>query len=190
MFDDSLKIKDALQIYFAQNNFNDGGYNDRYFKIILWKISFPLPNIKARVDAVKIHDIHHIITEYTTTNKGEAEIGSWEIASGCGKLWVGWILNLGSFVIGLLCYQRALLNAFLAGRKVKTNLCYNTIYDDALLNKTVGELRNEIVIFSSRKNSVSDYLMFILWSLISIVYHLIIISAFLFAVYKLMSFLF
>jgi len=55
---DDLKIKDALQFYFSQYHFKDGGYNDKFFKIKLGPTFIPVPNIKARLDAVKFHDIH------------------------------------------------------------------------------------------------------------------------------------
>src|SRR5438552_1307220 len=96
-YSDSLKIKEALQVYFSLYHFKDGGYADKYFKIKLGRLFIPVPNIKARVNAVKLHDIHHLVTEYTARFDGEVEIGAWEIASGCGKYWIAWILNLGTF---------------------------------------------------------------------------------------------
>jgi len=33
---------------------------------------------------------------------GEAEIGAWEIASGCGKYIPAWILNMAAFAYGVL----------------------------------------------------------------------------------------
>ena len=121
-YSDDLKIKDALEFYFSKYHFKDGGYQDKFFKIKLGAYYIPFPNIKARVEAAKIHDIHHIITGYKANYKGEGEIGVLEIASGCGKFWAAWIFNMGSFIIGMLFYQRSLLNAFLNGRSVKTNL--------------------------------------------------------------------
>lgn len=191
MYSDSLKIKDALQIYFSQYHFKDGGYKDRFFKIKLTgSFYIPVPNIKPRVNAVKIHDIHHLVTEYNANYKGEAEIGAWEIASGCGKYWVAWILNLGSFVIGMLFYQRPLLKAFLDGRHAKTNLYQGTIYNDELLNKTVGELRNRILPPANSKNSATDYLLLVFWCIISLLYHLIIGWVFICALIQIFSFLF
>ena len=105
---DSLKIKDALQLYFSEYHFLNGGYDFKWFKIKLGPIFIPLPNIKARADAVKIHDIHHVLTEYKATWKGEAEISGWEIASGCGKYYAAWILNLGSFFYGMIFFPREL----------------------------------------------------------------------------------
>jgi hypothetical protein len=184
-FDDNIKVKDALQIYFAQYHFKDGGYNDKYFKIKLGSFYIPLPNIKARLDAVKFHDLHHLVTEYTALYKGEAEIGAWEIAAGCGKYWAAWILNLGSVLIGLLFYQRPLLKAFLYGRNAKTSLYKTAIYNELLLNKTVGELRTEILPVANAKNNLSDYLLFIFWCVVALVYHLALAVIFILIIWKL-----
>src|SRR6185369_15273678 len=131
-------------------------------------VYIPMPNIKMRVDAVKIHDIHHLITEYEADMKGEIEIGAWEIASGCGHYAAAWILNFGSFFYGLILHPHFLLRAFLRGRKCPTNLYYHTKYDEKLLNKTIGELRSSIEPESSKINSPKDYLIFILCCLLSI----------------------
>ena len=177
LYGENLKIKDALQIYFSEYHFKDGGYADKYFKIKLWRLYIPVPNIKARVDAVKIHDIHHLVTEYNALYKGEVEIGAWEIASGCGRYWVAWILNLSSFFIGILFYRRSLLKGFMDGRHALTNLYSHSIYNDELLNRTVGELRNEILPCSNSENSLMDYLHFTAWCILSVLYHLVLVAA-------------
>ena len=79
----------------------------KLFKIKLGPVFIPLPNTKARVDAVKFHDIHHLLTEYPATLRGEAEIGAWEIASGCGKYYAAWVLNFGSFFYGMFFFPKA-----------------------------------------------------------------------------------
>ncbi len=176
-YSDSMKIEEALQLYFTKYHFADGGYHDKYFKIKIGFFLLPIPNIKSRVIAVKFHDIHHILTEYTALWKGEVEISAWEIASGCGKHFVAWFLNFGSFSIGLFLYPKALFGAFMRGRNVKTNLYENYMYDNLLLNRTVGQLRNEMEIGRIKKNNLLDYLYFSFW--ISLVFITILSSIFL-----------
>ncbi len=173
-FNDDLILKDALQIYFSKYHFENGGYHLKWFKIKVGAVFIPLLNIKARVDAVKIHDIHHILTEYKATLKGEAEIGAWEIASGCGRYYVAWLLNFGSFFYGLFFFPKALLHAFLKGRQVLKNLYYNTPYDEKLLNKKVGDLRDIVGVNIFKKIVLTDYTIFTLYSL------LVLIAAFIF----------
>src|SRR5687767_9424048 len=112
VYPDEMKVKDALQIYFAKYHFANGGYDDKFFKIKTGPFYIPLPNVKDRVDAVKIHDIHHLLTEYPAVWKGEIEIGAWEIASGCGSFWAAWLLNFGAIGIGIFLYPKALITAF------------------------------------------------------------------------------
>jgi hypothetical protein len=128
-----------------------------------------VPNTKGRIAAVKIHDLHHLLTGYTANWKGEVEIGAWEIASGCGKFIPAWVLNFGSFTVGLFLFPRALLHAFLGGRRTKTNLYHDITYDEVLLNKTVGELREYVGINNRGPNVTKDYWLFALWGLLSVI---------------------
>lgn len=162
-YPDEMKIEEALQLYFTKYHFADGGYNDKYFKIKIGPILIPFPNTKSRLEAVKFHDIHHLLTEYSALWKGEVEIGAWEIASGCGKHIVAWFLNFGSFSIGVFIYPKALFKAFMMGRRVKTNLYCNYAYDKHLLSRTIGELRKELEIESVKRNNLFDYVYFIFW---------------------------
>lgn len=141
MFPDEMPMGQALQQYFAEYHFANGGYNERWFHIKLGAVFIPLPNIKARVAAVKIHDIHHVITGYRADWKGEVEIAGWELAGGCGPYWVAWLLNMGSFTIGLILYPRALVAAFQRGRRSRTTLYREGLPYAELLDHTVGELR-------------------------------------------------
>jgi hypothetical protein len=168
-YNDDLKIKDALQIYFDKYHFKDGGYEDKYFKIALGPVYIPVPNTKSRIAAVKIHDIHHILTGYPAVLKGEAEIGAWEIASGCGKYYVAWFLNFGSFFYGMFFFPHPLFKAFMRGRTSKTSLYYNTDYNGELLNKTVGELKKELEVDRTIKPTIRDYAYFIFCCLLVLV---------------------
>ncbi|MBS1773666.1 MAG: hypothetical protein JST82_12470 [Bacteroidetes bacterium] len=177
-YSDDLILKDALQLYFSKYHFENGGYHWKWFKIKLGPIFIPLPNIKARVDAVKIHDIHHIINEYPATWSGEVEIGAWELAGGCGRFWVGWLLNAGSFFIGMFLYPKALFKAFMKGRRCTRNFNYDTEYNDVLLNKTVGELRVICGVNNNQANTAKDYVLFVLCCILTAAYHIGLLMAF------------
>lgn len=165
-YPDDIKIKDALPLYFKKYHFSDGGYDDKYFKIKIGRLFIPVPNTKTRIKAVKFHDVHHLLTEYSAFWKGEVEIGAWEIASGCGNLWIAWFLNFGSFAVGVFLYPKALYNAFMMGRHVKSNLYHGSEYNEALLNRRIGELRNEFRVGQVKNNSGSDLLCFGAWVLL------------------------
>lgn len=168
VYADELKIKDALQLYFSKYHFENGGYDKKWFRIKLGPVFIPLPNTKDRIAAVKIHDIHHLLTEYPATLKGEAEIGAWEIASGCGKYYVAWILNLGSLGYGLIFFPKAVYRAFMNGVRARTNMYYQP-YDEPLLNTTVGELRIVTGLRDQVPAKPSQYIYFALWCLITFI---------------------
>ena len=165
-YDNNLKIKDALQLYFSRYHFANGGYDLKWFKIKIGPLYIPFPNTKARIEAVKIHDIHHLLTGYEAILKGEAEIGAWELASGCGRYYMAWILNAASFFYGIFFFPKTLLRAFLKGRLIKSNLYHNTLYDHDLLNKTIGELKDKLGLENKNMNSTSDYLSFVMYTII------------------------
>ncbi|PYS76753.1 MAG: hypothetical protein DMF66_12990 [Acidobacteria bacterium] len=62
----------------------DGGYSDAWVKLKLWRMPIWFPNTEGRRRAVRFHDVHHVLTEYPTTWRGEFEIAAWEIATGIG----------------------------------------------------------------------------------------------------------
>ena len=143
-YDRSASLSEGLAEYLRRYNLGDGGYTDRWFKIkFFWKFVITLPNIDNRVRAVKFHDLHHVLTEYPTGLRGEAEIGAWEIASGCGKYYAAWILNAGSFFYGMFFYPRSTFRAFVRGRQ-SLNLYKDVAYDATLLGKSIGSISQQL----------------------------------------------
>ncbi len=142
-WDASLTLREALAEYFRFNGFgDDGGYHDTWVDFKLGPIPFPFPNTKARVKAVRYHDLHHVMTGYQTDFIGELEIAGWEIGSNCADMYAAWVLNLGGFGAGMMLAPRRTFAAFVRGRRSK-NL-YRHAYDDALLARTVADMRAEL----------------------------------------------
>lgn len=139
-YDDSLTLRDARRIYFDANGFGaDGGYNDAWVQFKVGPFPVAFPNTASRVRAVRFHDLHHVMTGYETTNQGESEIGAWELGSGCADHYAAWVLNLSALGMGLALAPRATFRAFVRGRR-SANL-YRETFDDALLDRRVGEMR-------------------------------------------------
>ena len=136
-----MTLRDARELYFRLSNFAaDGGYDDRWIKLKVWRLPFWLPNVENRREAVKLHDIHHVLTEYPTTWRGETEISAWELGSGgLGRYWAGWLLDLWSIAMGLVINPRGVYRAFMRGRQ-SLNL-YAGEFSDELLENRVGDYR-------------------------------------------------
>jgi hypothetical protein len=161
-------IRDARERYFAIAGFDNGGYADKWVRLKAGPLTVKFPNTAARVRSVKLHDIHHILTEYDTSWTGESEIGAWEIASGCGRHSVAWTLNLGAFGIGLVIAPRRTYRAFIRGRHSR-NL-YPTVFREEMLEERVGSMRDELSIQSDTpRATLMDRTMFALWSCVAVI---------------------
>ena len=141
-YDDALLVRVARARYFESNGIGDGGYDAKWVKLALGPIPFAFPNTAARVRAVRLHDLHHVATGYDTNLLGEAEIGAWEIGSSCRGFVAAWILNLYAMQLGLWIDPRAVFCAFVRGRH--TGNLYRGVWDEALLEARVGDLRQHL----------------------------------------------
>jgi hypothetical protein len=168
-YDDASTVADARERYFAAAGLASG-YDDRWVRVRLGKRSLPLfPNTRARVAAVRIHDLHHLATGYDTTWTGEGEISAFELPSGCGPYLAAWVLNLGAFGIGCLIAPRRLLAAFVRGRQSR-NL-YGEGFDPMRLAQTVGALRRELGLDRApQPASAVDVAVFAGWVLLGLLY--------------------
>ena len=162
-YDPALTLREARGQYFAANGLGAGGYEDKWVRFVVGPIRFAIPNTAGRVRAVRYHDLHHVVTGYATDWTGEAEIGAWEVASGCRDLFAAWVLNLYAMQIGLWVAPRAVWRAFARGRHSR-NL-YAEPWSDALLDESVGAMRRRLALDREpQRPSRSDRLHFAVWS--------------------------
>ena len=168
-YDANGTIREARARYFELNHFGpDGGYDAAWVDFKLGPIPFPFPNTSERKRAVKVHDLHHILTGYGTNLVGEFEIAAWEIGAGCRGFLVAWQLNLGGMAGGLIVAPRRTFRAFVRGRN-----------SDSLYGKDVDSLLGERVAVArmmmgvdealGAKASASDVALFVLAELAGIV---------------------
>ena len=113
-----------------------------WVRLKLGAIPLSFPNTSGRRRAVRLHDLHHIVTGYDTSWIGEAEVGAWELAGGCSDYYAAWLLNVSAVAIGVMIAPRRVLRAFMRGRR-GTNL-YRMGFDDRWLDDTVGALRERL----------------------------------------------
>ena len=164
LYDPELTLREARELYFAINRFEGGGYDETWVKMKAGPFPVWFPNTKARVRAVKYHDLHHVLTEYPTTWRGEAEIGAWEVSTGCAGHYPAWFLNLEALAIGLVINPRGVFRAFVRGRASR-NL-YGRRFDDRLLAARVGDVREQLRLSGpAAPASAADKLAFVAWSL-------------------------
>jgi hypothetical protein len=172
-YNPEMTLAEARALFFARSNFGvDGGYDARWVKIKAWRIPLWFPNTKGRRRAVPFHDLHHILNEFDTDMAGEFEIAAWEVASGIGRHYVGWLLDLLGFAVGLVCYPRRIWRAFIKGRR-SLNL-YPLEWDERILTRTVGEVRRELRLDRPPvRATFEDAASFLGWSLVAVVTYLL-----------------
>jgi len=169
-----MTLKEARAEYFRRSGFaEDGGYTEPWIKVKVWRIPIWLPNTAGRVAAVKLHDLHHVLTEYPTTWRGEAEISAWEVSSGgLQRFWAGWWLDLMNVAQGLVVNPRGIYRGFMRGRNT-ANL-FATAYNDKLLDGLVGEYRNRLKLENAAlPPSVADHLAFGFWVTVSALIYMV-----------------
>jgi hypothetical protein len=163
-YPDAMSLREARRLFFERSNLGeDGGYSCRWVRIVSKPIPFYFPNWKARVAAARLHDLHHIATDYATDWPGEVEISAWEIASGCARYHAAWLLDIGGFNAGLLLAPRRLFQAFVRGRHTPTNLYKEGFADAQLDHVTVGMLRDRLGVKTpTPKAATTDVTLFVL----------------------------
>jgi hypothetical protein len=170
-FADSLTLRQAREQFFAENEAvfgKDGGYDQKWVRVELGPIPIYYPNFLGRDRAVRLHDLHHIVTGYSTQLLGEAEIGAWEVASGCGHFWHPWFLNMGAFAMGMLLAPRRMFRAFVRGRR-STNLYHHYEHlDESLLDENVGGMRERLRLTEQQQPvTAGDHVAFWWWAALS-----------------------
>lgn len=136
----SHSLGQARARFFAINDFGaDGGYEEPFQDAVLAGIPYRTPNPPARAAALRRHDLHHLLTGYSTDWLGEARISAWEVGSGGpGRVLYAWTIALWGMFTGLLGDPRGMLRAFVRGRG-SDNL-YGVDVDDALLSRGLSEV--------------------------------------------------
>lgn len=134
---------------------------------------FPIyfPNTKGRIRAAQLHDLHHIATGYKTDWAGEAEIGAWELASGCSNYFMAWLLNFYSFSFGLVAVPIRVYKAFICGCSSK-NLYHleKEGFQESILEDSVGKLQERLELDHSQSPKAQFKIKFFFWYALAVTY--------------------
>ncbi|MBL8755926.1 MAG: hypothetical protein JNK15_21705 [Planctomycetes bacterium] len=141
----------------------DGGAGARWVTVRALGLPITFPNFAARRAILFLHDVHHLLSGYTTTWRGEAEIGAFELRTGCGRFWAAWMFNSGGFLFGLAIAPRAMFRAF-----VRAGTCTN-FYGTAeatVAERPVASARRELGLDQPpRRGTWRDVAAFTVWAL-------------------------
>lgn len=165
---EGMTLRDARARYYAVNGFGaDGGDSERWVEVRVGGFPLWFPNTRARRYSVKFHDLHHVLTGYPTSFAGETEIGAWEVSTGLGRHYVGWLLDLMALAFGLFVNPRGVYRAFVRGRHSR-NL-FSRDWDERFLSRTVGEVRRSLGLDRGpRRATARDGAAFVAWSVVGL----------------------
>jgi len=171
---DSQTPRDLLPAFYKQYQLDeDGGQSSSYVRIELAKkIFLYFPNFDARRKAIFKHDVHHMVTGYTSTFKGETEIGAWEIGSGCRHYWAAFALDIAAITPGMLFNPAGVYKAFVRGRRTK-NLYSDSFTDEQVMDMRVADIRQSLLLndhIGKTNGNLADFLLFVLLLLGGIIY--------------------
>lgn len=135
-----VTMREAKRAAFAKFGIpDDGGDSEAWVDFKLGPVPMPFPNTDARRRAVKLHDLHHVLTGYRMDIIGEFEISAWEIAAGCGGYAVPWLLNLMGTTGGLVTAPLRTMRAFWRGARARS--LYTTLSYDEVIDQPVDDVR-------------------------------------------------
>jgi hypothetical protein len=156
-----ITLRDGRDAYLREYGFSTSAYTDKWVHVKFGPFPLVFPSTKTRRFAIRYHDLHHTLTGYRATPIGEAEIGAWEVATGCRRLWAAWVLNLLAMGFGLVAAPRRTWRAFVRGRNSE-NL-YGREFDEALLERKVDDIRKEIGLDGTHEAKPADYVAYAFW---------------------------
>jgi hypothetical protein len=114
--DSDQTVKEWVAAFYREKMFSDDAEKVHWISIKLGPIKIPFLNLRQRREAIYLHDLNHLLTNYDTTWTGEGEIAAWELASGFPKkYWIGYVYPPMTFLIGLIIAPRKTVTAFKKG---------------------------------------------------------------------------
>lgn len=150
-------LRQAVAQHLADNGFSpDGGLSERWTFVRFGPIPICIWNTAARKRAAPYHDLNHVVSGYGNDAVGEAEIGAWELASGCKRYLAAWVLNWSALLFGVASPRRV-FKAFVRGRRTMN------LYDadvDRLLDLPLQSVITELGLDRQFQASVADFALF------------------------------
>jgi hypothetical protein len=94
--------------------------NVNWIKVRIGGKAIPIFPVIGYREALHLHDVHHLLTGYSTRLDGELELAAWEIASGgCHRHIVMWIDRLLACLLAFVFLPRRAARAWKRGWRCK-----------------------------------------------------------------------
>jgi hypothetical protein len=131
-----MKVRSGRERYLAESGYSETTYSDPRFVIGIGKLNLTFRN----PGKVHYHDLHHVVSGYTTGLVGEAEVSAYELRGGYHTFMI-WFFSIGAVGIGLFLSPRRVIRAWRLARGARTLYDSPIPYDD-LLEMELIDLRS------------------------------------------------
>jgi len=121
-------------------------------------LTLRLPNFAWRREAILRHDLHHVLTGYGCTMRGECQMATWEFAAGRFPHAGATLFCLPLVAAGLVWSPRAVWSAFRRGRSGRS--LYGVELTEALLRSSLGAVIETVRIPQKRTSPAGDIVAF------------------------------
>ena len=134
--------REALASYYEAHGLDPAPVSAAFWNCKIGPLTLYLPNFVWRRQAILRHDLHHILTGYSCTMRGECQMAAWEFGAGRFPHPGATLFCMPLVAAGLVLSPRAIWSAFRRGR----NHCslYGMELTEPLLNSTLLGLRETI----------------------------------------------
>ncbi|CAG0980333.1 hypothetical protein PHYC_01732 [Phycisphaerales bacterium] len=129
-----MPAADAIAEFRRRGEFATGREGRARWRVRVGRIPLDVPISREIEQTLRLHDLHHVATGYSTTLAGEAQIAAWELAGGCGRCYSAWAVNIASVLIGLVVCPRRMWMAYRRGRLARN------LFTAREIPPTVGDL--------------------------------------------------
>jgi hypothetical protein len=165
--DEQLTLREARALFYRGNGFaQDGGAHAQTWSLLACRdLKVYLPNFQWRRRALPVHDLHHVITRYEFSPHGEFQMAAWEFAAGRYPSALSTLFCLPLVCMGAAVIPGKTFAAFVRGRHSRT--LYFVLNVDALLDRTVRDVRRECLPAEAVSARAWDWSAFILLVVVS-----------------------
>jgi len=143
-----MTVEQALNRHFMRNGiYSEGCTREDWYPGNLVTLKFgalrlPIFPILRHDGPIVLHDLHHMLSGYPPTWRGEAELAAWELGSGgCRGHLFYWLDRLTFLLAGVLAAPFATWRAFVRGRRSENLFGQEP---EALLGMELAELERRV----------------------------------------------
>jgi hypothetical protein len=154
----SRSVGEALAEFRRLNGIPRDEAERAFWNCRLGPLSVRLPNFNWRKSAILAHDLHHVMTAYPCTLRGECQMAAWEFGAGRMPHWAARVFCLPLMLLGFVWSPRPVWTAFLSGRR--SHSLHGVALDQRILAAPFDVLRADLAAPQRRDGRFFAHLLF------------------------------